>query len=289
MRYEGAVYRPPSEAYSLIIQVTLGCSHNKCTFCNMYKDKKFKIRKLDDIFEDLEMAREYYKTVKRVFLADGDALILKTEDLEAILIKIKELFPECNRIGIYGTPKDILRKSEEELIKLRDLGLDIIYLGIESGSDVILKDVKKGVTASEMIEAGKKVKRTGIKLSVTIISGLGGKEKWMEHAVESAKVVSSINPDYVGLLTLMVESETEIYEKIVSKELTLLSPIEVMMETREFIKNLDVDNCVFRSNHASNYAPLAATLNEDKERLLKQIDGIIENGSGFKGEYFRRF
>lgn len=289
MRYEGAVYRPPSEAYSLIIQVTLGCSHNKCTFCNMYKDKKFKIRKLDDIFEDLEMAREYYKTVKRVFLADGDALILKTEDLEAILIKIKELFPECNRIGIYGTPKDILRKSEEELIKLRDLGLDIIYLGIESGSDVILKDVKKGVTASEMIEAGKKVKRTGIKLSVTIISGLGGKEKWMEHAVESAKVVSSINPDYVGLLTLMVESETEIYEKIVSKELTLLSPIEVMMETREFIKNLDVDNCVFRSNHASNYAPLAATLNEDKERLLKQIDGIIENGSGFKEEYFRRF
>ncbi|MEA4828012.1 MAG: radical SAM protein, partial [Clostridium sp.] len=158
MRYEGAVYRPPSEAYSLIIQVTLGCSHNKCTFCNMYKDKKFKIRKLNDIFEDLEMAREYYKTVKRVFLADGDALILKTEDLEAILIKIKELFPECNRIGIYGTPKDILRKSEEDLIKLRDLGLDIIYLGIESGSDVILKDVKKGVTASEMIEAGKKVK-----------------------------------------------------------------------------------------------------------------------------------
>lgn len=289
MRYEGAVYRPPSEAYSLIIQVTLGCSHNKCTFCNMYKDKKFKIRKLNDIFEDLEMAREYYKTVKRVFLADGDALILKTEDLEAILIKIKELFPECNRIGIYGTPKDILRKSEEDLIKLRDLGLDIIYLGIESGSDVILKDVKKGVTASEMIEAGKKVKKTGIKLSVTIISGLGGKEKWMEHAVESAKVVSSINPDYVGLLTLMVESETEIYEKIVSKELTLLSPIEVMMETREFIKNLDVDNCVFRSNHASNYAPLAATLNEDKERLLKQIDGIIENGSGFKEEYFRRF
>ncbi|MGY0375029.1 radical SAM protein [Clostridium sp. JNZ J1-5] len=289
MRYEGAVYRPPSEAYSLIIQVTLGCSHNKCTFCNMYKDKKFKIRKLNDIFEDLEMAREYYKTVKRVFLADGDALILKTEDLEAILIKIKELFPECNRIGIYGTPKDILRKSEEELIKLRDLGLDIIYLGIESGSDVILKDVKKGVNASEMIEAGKKVKKTGIKLSVTIISGLGGKEKWMEHAVESAKVVSSINPDYVGLLTLMVESETEIYEKIVSKELTLLSPIEVMMETREFIKNLDVDNCVFRSNHASNYAPLAATLNEDKERLLKQIDGIIENGSGFKEEYFRRF
>lgn len=289
MRYEGAIYRPPSEAYSLIIQVTLGCSHNKCTFCNMYKDKKFKIRKLKDIFEDLEMAREYYKTVKRVFLADGDALILKMEDLEAILIKMKELFPECDRIGIYGTPKDILRKSEEDLIKLKNLGLDIIYLGIESGSDVILNDVKKGVTASEMIEAGKKVMRTGIKLSVTIISGLGGKEKWMEHAVESAKVISSINPDYVGLLTLMVEPETEIYEKIANKELTLLSPIEVMMETREFIKNLEVDNCVFRSNHASNYAPLAATLNEDKERVLNQINSIIENGSGFKEEYFRRF
>lgn len=288
MRYEGAVYRPPSEAYSLIIQVTLGCSHNRCTFCNMYKDKKFKIRKLEDIFEDLEMARQAYRTVKRIFLADGDALIIKTKDLEAILDKIKELFPECNRIGIYGTPKAILRKSEEELIELKNAGIDIIYLGVESGSDEILKDVNKGVTSKEMIEAGQKVKRVGIKLSVTLISGLGGKEKWQIHAVESARVISEINPDYLGLLTLMVEPNTEINNKIRNGELTLLSAVEVMNETRELVRNLNVEGCVFRSNHASNYAPLAANLNEEKEVLLQQLDYIIENGRGFKDDYYRR-
>ena len=288
MRYEGAVYRPPSEAYSLIIQVTLGCSHNRCTFCSMYKDKKFKIRKLDDIFEDLEMSRQAYRTVKRIFLADGDALIIKTEDLEAILIKIKELFPECHRIGIYATPKAILWKSQEDLIKLKKLGLDIIYLGVESGSDEVLKDIDKGVTQKEMIEAGKKVKKVGIKLSVTLISGLGGKEKWQLHATESAKVISEINPDYLGLLTLMVEPNTEMNEKIRKGELTILSPIEVMMETRELVKNLEVSNCTFRSNHASNYAPLAANLNDEKESLLEQLNYIIEKGHGFKDEYFRR-
>lgn len=288
MRYEGAVYRPPSEAYSLIIQVTLGCSHNKCTFCNMFKDKKFKIRKLEDIFEDLRMAREYYKIVKRVFLADGDALILKTDDLEKILIKIKELFPECERIGIYGTPQDILRKSKEDLIRLKSKGLDIVYLGVESGSDEILKDVNKGATAKEITEAGKKIMDTGIQLSVTLISGLGGKEKWKIHAEESAKVISEINPNYLGLLTLIVEPGTPMYDKVNNGEIELLSPMEVMIETREFIKNLNVSNCVFRSNHASNYAPLAANLNEEKERLLAQLDNLIENGRGFRNEYFRR-
>lgn len=288
MRYEGAVYRPPSEAYSLIIQVTLGCSHNKCTFCNMFKDKKFKIRKLEDIFEDLRMAREYYKIVKRVFLADGDALILKTDDLEKILIKIKELFPECERIGIYGTPQDILRKSKEDLIRLKSKGLDIVYLGVESGSDEILKDVNKGATAKEITEAGKKIMDTGIQLSVTLISGLGGKEKWEMHAEESAKVISEINPNYLGLLTLIVEPGTPMYDKVNNGQIELLSPMEVMIETREFIKNLNVSNCVFRSNHASNYAPLAANLNEEKERLLAQLDNLIENGRGFRDEYFRR-
>src|SRR3712207_4725240 len=197
MRYEGTVYRPPSEAYSLIIQVTLGCSHNKCTFCNMYKDRNFKIKSLDEVFEDLELSRKYYKYVRRIFLADGDALILKTENLEKILMKIKELFPECERVSVYGTPADILRKSEEDLIKLKKLGLDIIYIGVESGSDEVLKDVNKGVTSEEIIKAGQKVKRTGIKLSATLISGLGGKEKSKLHAKESARVISAINPDYL--------------------------------------------------------------------------------------------
>lgn len=288
MRYEGVVYRPPSEAYSLIIQVTLGCSHNKCTFCSMYKDKKFKIRKVEDVIEDLEMSRAYYKYVKRIFLADGDALILKTGDLETILIKIKELFPECERVGVYGTPGDILRKSREDLIKLKNLGLGIIYLGIESGSDEILKDINKGVTSKEIIEAGKKVVDTGIKLSTTLISSLGGKEKWKQHAVESARVINEINPDYLGLLTLMVEPNTEMYNKIQQGKLTLLSPKEVMIETRELVKNLQVNNCVFRSNHASNYAPLGAVLNEEKEILLENLNYLIDGNYDFKDESFRR-
>ncbi|EDS77717.1 radical SAM protein [Clostridium massiliodielmoense] len=289
MRYEGVVYRPPSEAYSLIIQVTLGCSHNKCTFCDMYKDRSFKIKSLEEVFEDLELSRKYYKYVKRIFLADGDALILKTENLEKILIRIKELFPECERVAVYGTPGDILRKSEEDLIKLKNLGLDIIYIGVESGSDEVLKDVNKGVTSEEMIKAGQKVKRTGIKLSATLISGLGGKEKWQQHAKESARVISAINPDYLGILTLMNAPGTEMHEKIANKEITLLNPKEVMVETRELIRHLEVENCVFRSNHASNYAPLAATLGEEKEALLKTLDDIIGSDYSFKEEYFRRF
>ncbi|CAG7839818.1 methyltransferase [Clostridium sp. K25] len=289
MRYEGTVYRPPSEAYSLIIQVTLGCSHNKCTFCNMYKDRNFKIKSLDEVFEDLELSRKYYKYVRRIFLADGDALILKTENLEKILMKIKELFPECERVSVYGTPADILRKSEEDLIKLKKLGLDIIYIGVESGSDEVLKDVNKGVTSEEIIKAGQKVKRTGIKLSATLISGLGGKEKSKLHAKESARVISAINPDYLGILTLMIEPGTEIYNKVENNEMTLLNPKEVMVETRELIRNLEVSNCIFRSNHASNYAPLAATLGEEKERLLKELDSIIGSDYSFKDEYFRRF
>lgn len=289
MRYEGTVYRPPSEAYSLIIQVTLGCSHNKCTFCNMYKDRNFKIKSLDEVFEDLELSRKYYKYVRRIFLADGDALILKTENLEKILMKIKELFPECERVSVYGTPADILRKSEEDLIKLKKLGLDIIYIGVESGSDEVLKDVNKGVTSEEIIKAGQKVKRTGIKLSATLISGLGGKEKSKLHAKESARVISAINPDYLGILTLMIEPGTQIYNKVENNEMTLLNPKEVMVETRELIRNLEVSNCIFRSNHASNYAPLAATLGDEKERLLKELDSIIGSDYSFKDEYFRRF
>lgn len=159
MRYEGIVYRPPSEAYSFIIQVTIGCAHNKCSFCAMYKDKKFRIRKLEEIYEDLQKGRKYYNKVKRIFLADGDALCIPIEDLEKILRKIKELFPECERVGIYATPKDILRKSLENLKELKNLGIGIIYMGLESGSDEILKSIDKGVTQEQMIDAGKKLKK----------------------------------------------------------------------------------------------------------------------------------
>ncbi len=289
MRYEGNVYRPPSEAYSLIIQATIGCSHNKCTFCDMYKDEKFRIRKIEEIEEDLEMARVAYKNIQRIFLADGNALVLKTQDLKSILLKIRQLFPECERIGIYSAPKDILRKTPEELFELKEAGLGIAYLGIESGSDKILKNVEKGATAQEMIEAGKKIVASGIELSVTLISGLGGRENWVEHARESAKVINAINPRYLGLLTLLVQPGTEMYEEIQSGKFQILTPKEVVLETKELIENIEVENCIFRSNHASNYVVLAGTLSKDKPRLLKQLNQIENTEFHFKDEHFRRF
>ncbi|MEA3422312.1 MAG: radical SAM protein [Bacillota bacterium] len=280
MNYEGAVYRPPSEAGSLIIQVTIGCSYNKCTFCSMYKEKRFWIRDVKSIKKELREARDMYKSVKRIFLADGDALILKTSDLIEILKEIRNLFPECERISSYATPRDIIDKSDNDIKILKEHGLDMLYVGIESGSDVILKIINKGVTSDEMIKAGKKAIECGMKLSVTLISGIGGLDMSKEHAVESAEVVSAINPHYVGLLTLMVEDETEMQRKIVMGEMELLNPQQVLAETYEFVDNLEVSNCIFRSNHASNYVPLGGTLNRDKERILKELS-VYMNGEGY--------
>ncbi|MCB2289576.1 B12-binding domain-containing radical SAM protein [Clostridium sp. CS001] len=288
MRYEGAVYRPPSEAYSLIVQVTIGCSHNGCSFCNMYKEKKFRIRDLKDIMEDLEQAKLTYGLVKKVFLADGDALVLETSKLKLILSKIRELFPQCERVGIYATPKDILRKSLEELRQLKDFGIGIVYLGVESGSTDILTSINKGVTVSEMIMAGSRIKESGIKLSTTLISGIGGRERISEHAIESAKVISAIDPDYVGILTLMVERATPLYEEVQKGDFDLLTPEQVMQETKEFLQNIQVTNCIFRSNHASNYMALSGTLPQDKNLLLKDIDLALKGEHKYKQEEYRR-
>ncbi|MBU3185375.1 radical SAM protein [Clostridium estertheticum] len=288
MEYEGIVYRPPSEAYSLIVQVTIGCSHNGCTFCGMYKDKKFRVRELKDIISDLEQAKLDYGVVKRIFLADGDALVLKTSELKIILLKIKELFPGCERVGVYATPKDILAKSVEDLSLLKALGIGILYLGVESGSNEILKSINKGVTAQNLIMAGRKVKESGIKLSTTLISGIGGREKISENAIESAKLISAINPDYVGFLTLMLESGTPIYKDIQNGIFHVLTPEEVVHELREFLENVEVTNCIFRSNHASNYVSLSGTLPVDKDKLLSDIDITLKGKHGYKQEEYRR-
>lgn len=287
MRYEGSIYRPPSEAQSLIIQATIGCSHNKCTFCSMYKDKSFRIRAVEEVISDIEESRRYYRRVNRVFLADGNALAMKTEALKSILVKIHEVFPECERVGIYSSPKDILRKTEEELRELAELGLGIAYMGLESGSDAILASIKKGVTSSEMVMAGKKLISSGIKLSVTLISGLGGKDAWREHAMESAKVINEIDPQYLGLLTLLVEPGTEMEEQLERGEFELLGPKEVLQETRLLLEGLSLSQCVFRSNHASNYFALAGTLPQDKQRLLQEIEGVMDDEYNYKDEYFR--
>lgn len=288
MRYEGSIYRPPSEAYSLIVQVTIGCAHNTCTFCSMFKDKQFRVRNVQEVLEDLRIARRTYKQVGKIFLADGDALVLTNEKLMVILKEIEELFPECDRVGIYGTPQDVNKKTLEELRELRDAGLGIIYIGAESGNDQVLTNIKKGATREEIIRAIRKIEESGIKSSVTFISGLGGKDLWKEHAVDCGSMISQSEPSYVGLLTLMVEPSAPLYEEIMEGRFRKLTPEEVVAETALLLENITVEKpCVFRSNHASNYVSLRGDLPADKDRMLAQLRAAMENKGMLKDERFR--
>ena len=287
MRYEGRVFRPPSEAYSLIVQVTIGCSHNKCTFCDMYKEKQFHIRKLEDVLEDFLIARRAYNHIERVFLADGDALMRRTEDLVVILKHIRKVIPECTRVTSYGSPKSILSKTPEELKLLRSLGLKMIYLGLESGCDEVLTHINKGVTVDETVLAGQMVKDAGMKLSVTAISGLGGADKWEEHALGTADAFTRMKPDYIGLLTLMFEGGTPLQKEWEAGTFKLLTAPQVAQETLLMLEHMDCEGSVFRSNHASNYLSLKGTLNRDREMLCNTLRRALDGKMGYKSEYFR--
>ena len=290
MQYYGDVYRPPSEARSLIIQATLGCSHNTCAFCTMYREKRFYNRPLNDVLEDLrEVADKYAHAVRRIFLADGDALIRKTDDLVAILDEIRRLYPACERVTSYASPGSLLLKTEEELKKLCEHGLTMVYLGLESGSDEVLKLMTKGFTADQIVEGGLKAKRAGMQLSVTAIAGLGGKKMTKEHAEGTARALSAMNPDYVGVLTLEIHDGTPLQEWVENGSFELLDSTEVLQETRSLVEQLDCPGCVFRMNHASNYLMLGGTLNEDRESLLKQIDSALAGQTKLRPEWSRRF
>ena len=288
MQYEGDVYRPPSEARSLIIQVTIGCSHNKCTFCHMYTDKQFRVRKREEILADLDECRDTYGPyVQRVFFADGDALVVKTDLLLELLHYVKKNFPYAERITSYGTAKDVLRKSEDELIALRKAGLAMIYLGAESGDDEVLVHIQKGETAAEIIAAGQKLKRCGIQTSVTLISGLGGSAGMEAHAVKSAELINAMNPEYASILTLHLSPESPMAKEIQRGEMELLKPDQIMDETELFLTHIDSPGTVFRTNHASNYLALAGTFNEDLPRLLREVREAREH-SRYRMESWRR-
>lgn len=288
MIYEGAVYRPPSEARSLIIQVTIGCSHNQCTFCTMYKEKQFRIRSKEEIFADLdEMALLYRDYSLRVFLADGDALVLPTEDLVAILEYIKEKFPYVERITSYATALDVLDKTEDELWALKQAGLDMVYMGAESGDPVILRDIHKNVMPGDLIKASQKLKTSGIDLSLTLISGLGGQARLKEHALACAQLVTAMKPEYVGFLTLMLDRDAPIMRQINSGEMKLLAPEDIVTEMRLFLQNVNSEGTVFRSNHASNYIILKGTLNKDIPQMLQYLDDV-ETKSRYRSERSRR-
>ncbi len=289
MRYEGDIYRPPSEAYSLLVQVTVGCSHNTCTFCTMFKAKRFHLRPVQEVMEDLEDARRRYRRVDRMFLCDGDALCLSNNKLMVILKKIETLFPETRQVNIYGNAIDVLHKTDEELMELRDHGIRIIYIGAESGSDQVLKDINKGCTRAQLIEAVQKIERCGIKASVTFISGLAGKEGWEDHAVQSGTMITEMNASYVALLTLVLEPGAPMLEDIHAGRLTPLTADEVLEEEYLLLQNArPTKTCVFRSNHASNYVPLAGNLPEDRDEMLRMLERGMKDKSMRRSELFRR-
>ena len=288
MRYYGSVYRPPSEAYSLIVQVTYGCSHNTCAFCGMYKEKRFALRPLAEVLEDFRLARQYYRSVGRIFLADGDALIRKVSDLVTILDTIRELFPECERVSSYASPSSLQIRTDEELQLLRDKGLTLLYMGLESGCDDVLKLMRKGHTSAEIVECGQKVKRNGIGLSVTAITGLGGPELMEAHAVDTAKALNAMNPEYIGILTLVVEDGTPLQDWVREGKFHLLTPAQVLQETKLMVESFDSPGSVFRMNHASNYLYLKGTLNEDKEAMLAQIRRAEQHMETLRPEGWRQ-
>ena len=289
MRYIGDIYRPPSEAYSLLLQVTVGCSHNKCRFCNMYKLKKFKVRPMEDVLEDLDWAREHYWRVGRIFLCDGDALCLSNNKLLTILDRISELFPEVERVTTYGRATDALRKTDEELQELKAHGLTMVYLGAESGSEKVLEMMNKGETREEIIEGVKKLERNGIKTSVTFISGLGGPELMEEHAVESGKMIAEMNASYVSFLTLMLQYPAPLLEDYQAGRFKTLTADQVLKEAAIMLDYARPEKpCVFRSNHASNYVSLKGDLPRDNDRMIAALNRAMDNSELVKDERFRR-
>jgi radical SAM superfamily enzyme YgiQ (UPF0313 family) len=284
---EGMVFRPPSEARSLILRVTIGCSHNSCTFCSMYRDVTFRARSMEEIHSLIQSAAATYPTMRRVFLADGNALVLSTEKLLIIMEWLHQSFPSLTRITCYGGPRDILRKSPAELAQLKTAGLKIIYLGLESGDDEVLTLLNKGVTAAEMTEAGQKVVHSGIKLSLMVILGAGGLSLTEQHALNTAKVVSAIEPTMLSALTLMLHENTPLRKLAEQGQFTPLNASQLMTELSSFLAHVEVTKpCIFRSNHISNLLPLAGNLPNDKEKLLASAYERIEQ---FKNKQMLRY
>jgi radical SAM superfamily enzyme YgiQ (UPF0313 family) len=275
MRYEGVVIRPPSEAGSLILQVTLGCSHNRCTFCSAYKQKKFRIRSLEDIREDIDGVSGK-RHVRRVFLADGDALIVPRRMMMPVIDHLHESFPNLERIGMYANAKSVLKRTDDELRELADRGLGIVYLGLESGDEEVLERVKKGVGPEEMIEAARRVREAGILLSVTVLLGLAGKDGSERHARATGEVLSRMDPDYIGALTLMIVPGCSLYDDYMSGAFAVPDPMDSLRELAEIIEHTDVTDCLFTSNHASNYLPLRIHLPDRKNEALALIHSVFE-------------
>ena len=282
MRYDSdLLYRPPGEWKSYLLQCTIGCSNNQCTFCGMYKEKKFRIRPTEEILEDIDMALDYYGPgLTRVFLMDGDAIIMKTDDLMRVLRKLYDTFPMLEKVTLYAGPRSTLSKSLEELKALHDAGLSRAYLGVESGSDTVLKFIHKGVDAKTMLEAGQRLVAAGIDLWVTIILGMTGANgeggDWEEHILSTAKMINEMKPRHLSAMTFAPARGTPLGDEVLAGRFTVCSADHVLEECKMLIEHLDVDPLHFTSNHASNYLPLKGGLPEDREKFLTLLDRALE-------------
>ena len=277
MKYEGDIIRPPSEATSLLLQVTVGCSHNKCTFCPSFRDKRFRIKSFEEIVEDLEYASRRIREVDRLFLCDGDALIIPQKRLLDILEAIQKHLPGVRRIGTYGNVKSILRKSVDELRELRQRGLSIVYLGIETGNAELLQKIRKGATYEQIVEAGRRVREAGITLSATVLLGIGGIEKSMEHARDTARILTDVDPDFTGVLTVMIVPGTPLDEEWKNGTFVLPGTFELLKELGVIVSGARFTNCFFTANHASNYLPIRARMPRDREKVVRLIENVVRS------------
>ena len=289
MHYEGNCIRPPPEAYSILLQVTLGCSHNKCTFCGTYRDKPFRIKDDDIILSDILFASKHMKRQDRVFLMDGDALIIPQKRLMWILGKIKEHLPWVKRVGTYANTKSIRMKSPQELVELRKNGLDKIYLGVETGDDEVRKKINKGSSAQQCLEMGKKVKDAGLELIVMVLLGVAGKLKSLDHARATGKLLSDMDPSYVAALTVILIPGTPLWEDYERGDFELPDERGLLIEMKEMIAHTNLSSGIFASNHASNYLSVKVHLPEGKQEVLDLIDAALRGEIGLKPEWMRAF
>ena len=275
IQYEGTLYRPPSEAQSLILQAPVGCSYNRCTFCAMYREKSFRVRSLEDLRTEIAWARENMGVVHKVFLADGDALVAKARFLETLLDELYAAFPDLRRVSVYASPQSLALRTVEEMRRLAAKGLTLYYLGIESGDDQVLENLDKGVDAAEMIRVANKAHEAGVKLSTMILLGAGGREDSLRHARHSAEVVNAIGPRFISTLVMTPVEGTPLWEEHLAGKVDDLSPLELACELKEFLAHLRVERSVFRSNHASNYLALKGNLPNDQEALVGYLEGVM--------------
>ncbi len=294
MDHIGQIFRPPSEAQSLLLQITLGCSHNKCTYCAMYDDplQSFKIKSFENVARDIDEAATYASRgvkISRVFLCDGDALIMPTNKLERILTYLRGKIPSVRRVGIYGDARSILRKGPQDLARLKELGLGIVYHGAESGDDEVLQNIKKGSTAAEAVQSAHLLKDAGIRHSVMVMLGIGGTTHSVSHAEKTAELLTLMDPPFVGALTTTIVPGTPLHQSNLAGEFTLPEPWQMLEELRTIIGSSQFSRCRFHSNHASNYLPLSLNLPADKEKALIQLDTVLaqRNNDDLRPEYWR--